>query len=165
MLAADTKNANSIAISVGINDTLSNLMEMSEGNAVAKTNYSTALSRTAGEPITVTEGASDTVINITNANATNTVKQINKVIELANAESSAVTMSIQDDSSDNKILTTGTVITGAAAGSSITVALGTVAATDALLTAIDTLGAQDGISSITADITGMNTAQLQHLSL
>ena len=88
VLAADTKNANSIAISVGINDTLSNLMEMSEGNAVAKTNYSTALSRTAGEPITVTEGASDTVINITDLNATNTVKQINKVIELANAESS-----------------------------------------------------------------------------
>ena len=162
MLAADTKDANSIAISVGINDTLSNLMEMNDAGsaAVAKTNYSTALSRTAGEPITVTEGASDTVINITDANATNTVKQINKLIELANAESSAVTMSIQDDSSDNKILTTGTVITGAAAGSSITVALGTVSATDDLLTAIDTLGAQDGISSITADITGMNTARI-----
>ncbi|WP_288225630.1 hypothetical protein, partial [uncultured Prochlorococcus sp.] len=164
ILAADTKTF-PIGVTVGITDTMANLVEIDSGSAVNKTNFDTLLLRTVGEPLTVTEGSSDTVINITNAAGTDQKKLINKLIASANSESSALTMSIQDDSSGGSAntLLTGDALTGAAAGSAITIDLGTVSATDALLTRIDSLGAQDGITSITADITNINADRVAHL--
>ena len=161
VLANDTSEQIAISgsgvISAGLND----LVEINDASAAApKTLFTTALANTTGESVTLSSAVT--------ISTTAEIKKLNYLLSSVTGVEGNLVATVTD-SDDSLLLDVGDgrpglALTGAASGDQINIDLGTFAATTNFLSKLNDLAGLEGVSEITATITGMSAARISELA-